>query len=309
MHSHTHHQYSGSTGRYLKWSLVLTTVYVVVEVFAGVAAHSLALIADAGHNITDALALGIAALGYHLQGKPADSTKTWGYHRAGVLAAFVNAGTLVLLSAYIFYESYQRLRNPEPVGEFTMIVVAATGLVLNLLIMHWMRAEKEHDLNIRAAFLHMLGDALGSVAIIVGAVTIRYTGWLRIDPILSILIGGLIIWSAWDVFKESMNILLEGLPRGVELSAVASAMKQVDGVIDVHDLHIWSLGSSAHALSSHVVIADLPPSESDRTLRSINDVLAAKFHINHTTIQFEHVECSVSKTGCSIPVRYEEHRH
>jgi cobalt-zinc-cadmium efflux system protein len=267
----------------------------VIELIAGVQAHSLALFSDAGHNFTDALALLLAMFGFYIQGRPANESKTFGYHRAGVLAAFVNALVLLALSAYLLYESWERLLAPQPVAETTMI---------------WgLHRDKEHDLNIRAAFIHMLGDALGSIAIIGGAIAIRYTGWLAIDPILSIAIALLIIWSALDVTRESLNILLEGLPRGMELGHVVEAMRGVDGVIDVHDLHIWSLGSSTHALSSHVVIEDVPPSESDSILRRINELLGNKFHIHHTTIQFENTRCMLSETGCSIPVSAHGHRH
>jgi cobalt-zinc-cadmium efflux system protein len=272
-----------------------------VELIAGLRAHSLALLSDAGHNFTDALALGLAWAGFYLQSKPADETKTYGYHRASVLAAFVNALTLVALSVWILYESALRLRAPEPVNETIMMAVAGLGLVLNGSIVLALRAASRSDLNIRSAFVHMLGDALGSIAIVLGAVVIRYTGWVRVDPILSILIALLIVWTAWDIIRESLNILLEGLPRGIHLADVERAMGSVDGVLGVHDLHIWSLGSSTHALSCHVLIADVPPSASDAILRSLNAVLAERFHICHTTVQFEHVGCAISENGCAIP--------
>ena len=282
----------------------------VVEFIAGIKAHSLALVSDAGHNFTDALALLLALFGFYLQAKPADAVKTFGYHRAGVLTAFVNALTLVALSAWIFYESYQRLVNPRAVHETVMMIVAGGGLALNGGIMWGLRCARRHDINIRSAFVHMLGDLVGSVGIVIGAAVIRYTGWERIDPILSILIGALIIWTAWDIIKESLNILLEGLPRGLNLQSVISAMRQVEGVQDVHDLHIWSLGSTTRALSCHVLIEDLPPSTSEGTLRRLNDLLAERFGIHHTTVQFEHMNCVVSENGCVIPVDVEEsHDH
>jgi len=283
---------------------------VVVEFIAGIQAHSLALISDAGHNFTDALALLLAWFGFYLQAKPANEIKTFGYHRAGVLTAFINALTLVALSAWIFYEGYQRLLRPEPVHETVMMIVAGLGLVMNGGIMWGLRVARRHDINIRSAFVHMLGDLVGSIGIIVGAVAIRFTGWMEIDPVLSILIGLLIIWTAWDIIKESLNILLEGLPRGLELQSVISAMREVEGVMDVHDLHIWSLGSNTRALSCHVLIEDLPPSTSERTLRCLNGLLCERFHIRHTTVQFEHVNCAVSENGCVIPVDVEEsHGH
>ena len=306
LHSHSHH-HGQSTGSVLRWSLLVTSAFVIFEVLAGIRAHSLALISDAGHNFTDALALGLAWLGFYLQSKPADEIKTFGYHRAGVLSAFVNALTLVALSVWIFYESVARLTHPQFVNETVMMAVAGLGLVMNGGIMLALKRASHGDVNIRGAFIHMLGDALGSVAIIAGALAIHYTGWRQVDPILSILIALLIVWTAWDIIRESLNILLEGLPRGIRLGDVTSAMKATAGVLDVHDLHIWSLGSSAHALSCHVLIEDVPPSASDVILRRLNGVLEEKFHIAHTTVQFEHVSCAISETGCAIPVKLEDH--
>ncbi|MCE5308810.1 MAG: cation diffusion facilitator family transporter [Acidobacteriales bacterium] len=297
---HTEHQ-PRTTGRVLKWSLALTVAFVVVEFSAGLEAHSLALLSDAGHNLTDALALLLAWFAFRFEMKPPDEVKTYGYHRAGVLAAFVNALALMLLSGFIFYESYHRLMAPPTVNETTMILVATLGLLVNGAIMLGLRRDSAHDLNIRSAFLHMMGDALGSIAIIVGAIGIRYTGWQHIDPILSILIALLIIWTAWDITKESLNILLEGLPKGMKLNNVLAAMQGVDGVLGVHDLHIWSLGSNISALSCHVLIKDLPPSESEGILKRLNDTLRKRYGINHTTVQFERTNCCAFTNGCAIP--------
>jgi cobalt-zinc-cadmium efflux system protein len=193
-----------------------------------------------------------------------------------------------------------------------MIVTAGLGIILNVGILIGLRRH-ESDINVRAASIHMLGDALGSVAIIIGAAAIHYTGWLAVDPILSILIGCLIVWSAIDIMRESLNILLEGLPRGLTLQKVVDAMREVPGVLEVHDVHVWSLGSSAHALSCHALIEDMPPSESDCILKGLNCVLAERFHIHHTTIQFEHSRCALSETGChmvhSQPSHSHEHTH
>ena len=311
MHSHGH-SHPHATGSVLRWSLAATLVFVIVEVTAGLKAHSLALLSDAGHNFTDFGALILAWVGYHLQCKPADESKTYGYHRAGVLCAFGNSLTLIALSTWIFYESAVRLGHPQPVNEDIMIAVAALGLVLNGGIMLALRQARRHDINIRSAFIHMLGDALGSIAIIGGAIAIRFTGLVWIDPVLSILIAILIVWSAWGIIHESVNILLEGLPRGIHLCDVISSMRGVQGVLDVHDLHIWSLGSSTHALSCHVLIQDVPPSSSDAILKRLNSLLEDRFHISHTTVQFEHISCSISENGCAIPVHShdeEEHHH
>ncbi len=305
---HSHHDHSAS-GRTLVWSLTATSAFVVIELTAGVMAHSLALISDAGHNATDALALLLAWFAVYLQNKPPDESRTFGYHRAGVLAAFVNAATLIILSAWIIFESWRRLMNPVNVNETVMMAVAAGALVLNGGIMVGLRRSGGTDINIRAAFIHMLGDLVGAAAIIVGALVIRISGWTQVDPVLSILIAALIIWTAWDITRESLNILLEGLPRGIELKNVADAVCQVEGVLDVHDLHIWSLGSNSHALSCHVLIDDMPPSQSDHILRRLNRMLGDRFHVHHTTVQFEHASCAISGTGCVIPVDAGHHHH
>ena len=307
-HHHHHHHHAG-TGSRLKWSLAVTAAFVAIETYAGLRAHSLALLSDAGHNFTDALALFLSWFGFYLQSKPADEIKTYGYHRAGVLAAFVNALTLVALSVWILYESVERLQHPEPVQEYIMLAVAGLGLLINGSIMLSLRSASHDDINVRSAFVHMMGDALGSIAIMAGALVIRFTGWERADPILSILIAVMIIWTAWDIIRESLNILLEGLPRGIDLSGVGASMKEVQGVLNVHDLHIWSLGSSTHALSCHVLIDDVPPSCSDVILRGLNNLLAERYRIFHTTVQFEHVSCAISETGCAIPVTAQEHPH
>ncbi len=318
VHQHSHaHPPAGDDARMkriLIVSLFLTLAFVVFEASAGFRAHSLALLSDAGHNFTDAFALLLAAFGIYLQARPGDHERTYGYQRAGVLAAFVNALSLVVLAAILFYESYDRLIHPEQVAANTMMVVAGAALVLNLAIAWALggHGEHHHDLNVRAAWLHMAGDAASSAAIILGALLIRYTGWQAIDPVLSILIGIAIVWSGWDIIRDTLNILLEGLPKGLELKNVSSELSQVPGVIDVHDLHIWSLGSESRALSCHVLIDDMPPSESDSILRRINELLCAHFQIRHTTIQFEHVKCILAETHCTSATQtaaQREHRH
>jgi cobalt-zinc-cadmium efflux system protein len=203
----------------------------------------------------------------------------------------------------LFWESIDRLLHPQAVAEGTMLWVAAAGLAVNLAIA-WGLEGNRRDLNLRAAWIHMLGDAASCAAIIAGALVIGRTGWTFIDPSLSILIAGMIVWTAWDIFRDSLNILLEGLPKGLALTDVAGAIREVRGVIDVHDLHIWSLGSESHALSSHVLIEDMPPSESDSILRAIGCVLHERFAIDHSTIQFEHVRCALAEVPCT-----ETHRH
>ncbi len=296
---HHHHHHANGTGWILRLSLIATLAFTGFEVYAGFRSGSLALLSDAGHNFTDALALLLAAVGLYLQEKPANQVKTYGYQRAGVIAAFLNASTLIVISIFIFWEAVERIMRPQPVNERIMILVAGAALILNGAIMLALHRGQKGDINIRAAFIHMLGDALGAMAIIAGAVTMAFTGWTYIDPVLSIALGLLIIYTAWDIIRESLNIFLEGLPRGLELNNVTEAMGRIEGVLDVHDLHIWSLGSSTHALSSHVLIEDMPPSSSECILKRINEVLCG-FNIHHTTIQFEHVPCVLSDNGCKM---------
>jgi len=299
VHSHSH-----ATGNVLVGSLIATTAFVAIEAYFGFRSGSMALRSDAGHNFTDAFGLLLAAVAYFCQSRPGNQIKTFGYHRTGVLAAFVNALTLVGLSLWISYESYQRLFHPPPVAEMTMVWVAAAGLVLNLSIA-WGLGGHDGDLNLRAAWIHMAGDAATCVGIIIGALVIRSTGWLVIDPALSLLIAVAIIWTAWDIFKDSLNILLEGLPKGIELAEVTEEIRRVGGVIDVHDLHIWSLGSEAHALSCHVQIEDMPPSSSASILRTVNHILRDRFSIDHTTIQFEHMRCALADSSCIVTPRHQ----
>jgi cobalt-zinc-cadmium efflux system protein len=307
---HHHHHEVASTGWVLRLSLVATLGFTAFEVFAGLRSGSLALLSDAGHNFTDALALLLAAIGLYLQDRPADQSKTFGYQRAGVIAAFVNAVTLIVISLAIFWEAIGRLIHPQAVDDKMMFWVALAALVLNGAIMLGLNRGQKGDLNVRAAFIHMLGDAIGAGTIILGAVVIRYTGWTYVDPLLSLALGCLIVYTAWDIIRESLNILLEGLPRGLDLERVTKALGGVTGVLDVHDLHIWSLGSNTHALSSHVLVEDMPHSESQAILRRINDVCCG-LGIHHTTIQFEHMPCVLAGSGgCKMGTDHvHEHEH
>lgn len=286
--------------RVLQVSLVVTLAYVGISLYAGLRANSLALMSEAGHNASDALALLLSFVAVHFQGLPATERKTFGYQRAGVLAAFLNAITLIVISVWIAVAAVGHFARPVHSRPDTMMVVAAIGMVMNGVIaaMMW---RMSHDLNMRSAFLHMLGDALSTAAVIVGGAAIYSTGSEWVDPALSLGIAAMILWSSVGIVRESLNILLEGTPRGLSLSEIRARMEEVEGVEDVHDLHVWSLGAQTHALASHVTIADIPPSESARILDEINGVLLRKFHIHHTTIQFEHEGCPVAH-GCVMPV-------
>ncbi len=288
------------TSRVLRVSLAVTLVYIVLLVIAGFRAHSLALLSEAGHNLTDFLALLMSWGAVYLQGRRPSARKTFGYNRAGVLAAFVNGLTLVLISFYIWYEAFRRLSAPVDVDAHLMIWVAAAGVVMNgAITLLLMRGHR--DINVRSALLHEIGDTLSTAAVIAGGVAIAYTGQHWIDPALSIGIGVMILWSSTGIIRESLNILLEGTPRGMDPMRIEDAIRTVPGVCSVHDLHVWSIGSDTHSLSCHVGIEDMQASESALILEQIRTVLNQRFHIHHTTIQFELNACEVVD-GCVIPV-------
>jgi len=305
MHAHVHG--TARTSKLLRIALLLTLGYIAVTVIAGIKAHSLALLSEAGHNVSDFLALLLSWVAVYLAARPPTSTKTFGYHRAGVLAAFVNAASLVIVAIYIFVEAAHRLLHPVAVQPRIMIVVAAAGVVMNGVIAIMLHGSS-HDVNVRSAFIHMLGDTLSTASVIIGGWAILLTGQGWIDPALSFAIAALILWSSFGIIRETLNILLEGTPKGVSMERLAAAMKQVEGVRDVHDLHVWSIGSEMHALSCHIAIADIPPSASDAILREVKDRLAEGFRIHHTTIQFEHEKCEIAH-GCVMPVTIEEAHH
>lgn len=297
----------GGPTRVLKIALAATLAYIALLVVTGLRAHSLALLSEAGHNLSDFLALLLSLVAVYFQSRPASSTKTYGYHRAGVLAALINATSLVAVSFFIFYEALRRLQHPEAVRAGVMMWVAGAGVVMNGVIA-LLLYRSGGDVNIRSALLHEVGDTLSTAAVIVGGWAILATGHYWIDSALSLGIGVLILWSGFGIVRETLNILLEGTPRGMKLERVESAIRAIDGVNDVHDLHVWSIGSETHALSCHISIADIPPSVSERILRDVKECLLHDFRIDHTTIQFEHAICEVAH-GCVIPVSESEAEH
>jgi cobalt-zinc-cadmium efflux system protein len=274
-------------------------LYILLLVVAGIRAHSLALLSEAGHNLSDFLALLLSLVAVYLEGRPPSLTKTYGYRRAGVLAALVNSLSLIVVSFFIFYAAYQRVEHPEHVHAGMMIGVGAAGVVMNgvIAVLLWRTGR---DVNVRSAFLHEIGDTLSTAAVIAGGWVILWTGQYWIDAALSFAIGAMILWSSFRIVGETLNILLEGTPRGMSVDAVEKAMREIAGVCAVHDLHVWSIGSENHALSAHVNIADMPTSESDTILREINERLGHDFGIRHTTIQIEHAGCETAQ-DCVIP--------
>ena len=284
MHTHSH---ARRPDWIVKTALVVTLVLVVIEFITGHFAHSLGLISDGWHKLTDLPTLVLAWIALYFERRPPDQQRTYGYQRAGVLAAFVNSLLLVVVAIFICYEGYERIMRPEPIATQAMLIVGIVALAINGSISLAL-ASGRRDLNLRAVFIHNLGDALSNLALIAGAWLIHRTGQTLIDPLIAFLISGMIVWTALGVITDSTNILLESLPKGMELERVANAMLQVQGVREVHDIHIWSLGTESHALSCHIQILDMPTSESERICLRLREVLASTFGITHSTIQFEH---------------------
>ena len=301
IHAHVHGLEGSVSGRMtgvLGGSVVATFVLVFGELLAGYLGHSIALISDAIHNLTDVPSLVISWLAIRWAARPPTEEKTYGYHRAGILAAFVNAVLLSLAAVFLIYESVERLRHPVEVHAGLMVWISLLALVINggiTLAVHGGR----RDLNVRAVWIHNLGDALSNIAIFAGALAIRSTGASWIDPALGIGIGLMVLWSGTGILRESSHILLEGLPRSIQLENVARAMLQVDGVQEVHDIHIWTLGTDLHALSCHVRIPDMHMEDSEKILGRLREVLAHDFHITHTTVQFE--RAGLPETGLYMP--------
>ncbi len=284
MHVHKHEALGGWV---VKAAVVLTLGLVVTEFVVGHLGYSLALISDAWHNLTDLPTLLFSWLAIYFERKPPDRRKTYGYERAGVLAAFVNGIILVGVGLFICIEGYERIVNPRMVAAGKMLVVGIVALIINAGVTLGL-ARARSSLNLRAVFVHYLGDALSNVGIVAGAFLIRYTGQPLIDPLLAFLISGMIFWGALGIIVESSNILLESLPKGMSLDGIANTVLQVPDVREVHDIHVWSIGSESHAMSCHVHILDMSTSESEKIAHQIRKALASEFGITHTTIQFEH---------------------
>ncbi|MGB4107396.1 MAG: cation diffusion facilitator family transporter [Alphaproteobacteria bacterium] len=294
-HDHTHEEgehhhdhvpkVSLSNERRVFWVMVLTGGFMVVEAVGGILSGSLALLADAGHMLTDTAALALAWFAFRIGNRPADPKRSFGYHRFQILAAFANGLILFAIAGWIVIEAVRRLLDPSEIHGISMIAVAAVGLLVNI-IGFWImsRGEKE-NLNIRSAALHVMGDLLGSVAAIIAAGIILLTGWLPIDPILSVLVALLILRSAWAIIKQSSHILLQGTPEGLDPARIGAALGDIEGVFDVHDVHAWSLTNERPVVTLHTVLDET--ADYNSTLQKINNVLKEKFGIEHATIQLE----------------------
>lgn len=300
-HDHGHdHSHAPQTEGKLRLALVLTILILAVEFGGGIMANSLALIADAGHMLTDVFALGLSWFALVQSRRPADARRTFGYHRVSILAALLNAATLLPLSGFIIWEAIGRFGSPPEVESTIMFGVALIGLVANTVIGLNLHSAGGDNLNIQSAVIHVLGDAVASGGVLIAAVVIGLTGWLPIDPILSIGIALLVAFSGWRVVRDTVRILLESVPQDVDAAAVVARMQAVPGVRDVHDLHIWQVGQGIYALSCHVQISDQLVSQCADILAELNHLLEHEFRIGHSTIQPECAGCDPNTLYCSL---------
>lgn len=297
------HEDRGLEGRFL-WALSLTVLVLVAEVAGGLWTHSLALLSDAAHVLMDVVALGLSYVALRLAARDPSDRHSYGLHRAEVLAAVINGGTLLVIAAGIFLEAARRLQEPEPVKSLEMLLIASGGLAVNLVVMLVLRGHRHEDghapedLNVRSAWLHVLGDTLSSVGVIAAGLIMWRTGWTLLDPLISVAIGAVLLVGSGRLLRSGVHILMEGVPEGVDLPEVGRAMAAVPGVRDVHDLHIWSLCPGAVALSAHVTVDGDHWNEVPHIQAALKDVLRDRFRIEHTTIQLECTQCPQGAVAC-----------
>ncbi|HAS54331.1 MAG TPA: cation transporter [Nitrospiraceae bacterium] len=316
-HSHTHDDHHGHGHVYrenaeggkrgLLIALSITVVMMVAEVVGGLLSNSLALLSDAGHMLTDSLALALSFFAMTFAVMPATEKKTFGFYRLEILAALVNGTVLLIVSLFIIYHAYQRILAPQSVEGGLMFAVAVLGLLVNLVGGFFLLKHRKTNLNIRGAFLHIVGDALSSVGVIIGGIVIIYTGWYLIDPLLSILIAVAIIISAGALVMESVHILLESAPAHINIASVSAEIEKIEGVREAYHVHLWTITSGVYALSAHVVIDDQLVSGSRDILDKIRSILLDKFKVLHSTIQLECERCDMSPS-CPLPSDVENHR-
>ena len=306
LHDHTS-QLSRTIIRRLSLSLVITLAFVVIEILAGIFANSLALLTDGAHNLTDALALGLTWWALWITTKPANSANTYGYHRAGILVALVNSTTLAVIALGIFYEAWKRFTAPPVVQADILIGVGAAAVVVNLATALLVRRGSDNDLNLRSAFLHLMGDVISTVGAVIAGIIIRFTGWNWLDALVSVLIGFLILWNAWSILRESLEILMESSPADVDMEALRHDMLGVEGVRGVHDLHVWSITRSLRTLSAHLVTDDVPVSEGAKVQVAMGEMLSHQYGITHSTLQLECIDCAPIGLYCDIAT--DNHNH
>lgn len=295
---HNHSSFKTSKEGALLAALVLTSAFLVAEVVGGVLTGSLALISDAAHMLTDVTALAIALVAIKIGRRPADAVRTFGYYRFEILAAAFNTILLFFVAIYILYEAYQRLRYPPEIHSIGMLVIASIGLAVNLVSMKLLTTSNDKSLNLKSAYLEVWSDMLGSVGVIIGAILIRFTGWGWIDSIVAVLIGLWVLPRTWVLLKESINVLLEGVPEGIDLNKLKEAIKEVEGILDIHELHVWAITSDRVSLTAHIVVDEKYDCES--VLPNLRKILASQFGILHTTLQHERTKCLDGEVICNF---------
>jgi cobalt-zinc-cadmium efflux system protein len=297
--SHNHED-SLSAGNKLKYSLILSLTILVAEVIGGLLSNSLALLSDAGHVFADVIALGLSWYGVRQAERSSNSRMTFGYHRIGVIVAIVNALTIFIIAAVILYEAYRRFQQPPEVNSVLMMIVAVVGLSANVFVTWWLRREQKYNINVRSAFWHALGDALASVGVIAGGIIIFFTGWFFVDPLISVLISLIILYAAWSIFREGFRVILEATPKDVDILAMINTLKQIPGVKDVHDIHVWSISPELRAMNGHVMIEDISTSKAAAIRSQIEKVVKEQYHVEHTTLQMECQKCDSNALFCNL---------
>lgn len=294
MSEHSHHHHALPTDNHSKrlwWALGLTSTFLIIELIGGLLTQSLALLSDAAHMFTDTAALAIALAAIHLAKRPADQKRTFGYHRFEILAAAFNALLLFAVAIYIVYEAWLRLTHPADIQTTGMLVIAVIGLGINLTAMYLLIGGQQHSLNIKGAYLEVLSDALGSVGVILGALLIMLTGWQWLDSVIAVAIGFWILPRTWTLLRDSLNILLEGVPANVDLAQISADLNQLEGVQAVHDLHVWALTSGKLSLTAHLVI---PERDLQQVLLAARELLAHEHQLHHVTLQCERKPCAMA---------------
>ena len=305
--THSHGNVGANTGRKkamrrLSIALVLTTIYMLAEIIGGLLTNSLALLADAGHMFSDALALALSLFAFWIARRPPSSTRTYGYYRTEILAALANGATLIAISVFIFIEAYERFDNPPAVQGPLMVAIASGGLVMNLVGLWILNSGKSENLNVRGAWLHVFTDALGSVGVIVSGLLIWTLGWNRADPIASVVIGLLVIYSSWSLLKETVSVLMEGTPGHIDVDRVRDSLVGMDDVVSVHDLHVWSITSGIECLSAHLVARK--DCDQQALLSGTREHMRERFGIAHVTIQIEFDDLGVD-ASCPVNCAHE----
>ena len=308
MTDHSHHHPLPVSNK-LKYGILLTGLILIVELIGGFLSHSLALLSDAGHVFADVIAISLSWYGVKQAERPPSSRMTFGYHRVGVIIALVNAVSIFAIAVVIFYEAYRRWQHPPEVNGPIMLAAALVGLSVNVFIAFWLRKEQRANLNVRSAFWHVLGDALASIGVIIGAVIILLTGWFIVDPIISVFIGFIITFAAWSILREGLKVLLEAVPHQIDVNRMAQGLQKIPGVKGVHDVHVWSISPELHAMSCHVLVDDMQMSQATGIRQQVEKVLRQQFDIEHSALQMECHECGSNDLFCSLTPASKDEDH